>query len=121
MRVRCPQKMSSGNLNDNLITIAFSIKGDVLLKNLKKRNAKMEEKINSLIINKNSGGISLKDQYETDISALGNKIHQLGLTELEVRENEVSLFEDSIETAQKETQQKGVKTVIFFSTSLFFT
>lgn len=89
-----------------------TVKGDVLLRNLKKRNAAMERKITELILNKSSGTISLKEQYEADISQLGDKIHELGLTELEVRENEVKLFEETIETAQNETQQKGVKTVM---------
>lgn len=88
-----------------------TVKGDVLLENLKRRNAVMERKITALILNKSSGTVSLKEQYEADISQLGDKIHELGLTELEVRENEVKLFEETIETAQNETQQKGVKTV----------
>ena len=35
----------------------------------------------------------------------------LGLQELEVREKEVKIFEESVEQAQKEAQIKGVKTV----------
>ena len=88
-----------------------TVKGDVLLQNLKKRNDKMEKIINEMILNKSSGGLSLKEQFESDISALGEKIHELGLHELVVRENEVKIFDESIEIAQKETQQKGVKTV----------
>ena len=64
-----------------------------------------------MIIKNSSGGTSLKEQFEFDIAALGEKIHMLGLDELNIREKEVKLFEDSIETAQNETQQKGVKTV----------
>ena len=74
----------------------------------------METKINDLILNKNSGGLSLKEQFESDICDLGEKIHNLGLNELVVRENEVKIFEESIEDAQKETQQKGVKTIEAF-------
>ena len=88
-----------------------TVKGDVLLQNLKNRNAKMEKIINEMILSKSSGALSLKEQFESDISALGEKIHELGLHELVVRENEVKIFDESIETAQKETQQKGVKTV----------
>ena len=71
----------------------------------------MERKINNYIVNKSSGGLSLKGQYEKDISELGDKIHILGLSELEVRENEVKLFEESIENAQNETQAKGVRSI----------
>ena len=90
------------------------VKGEVLLRNLKIRNARMETKINDMILNKNSGGLSLKEQFESDIASLGEKIHNLGLDELVVRENEVKIFEESIEAAQDETQQKGVKTIDAF-------
>ena len=88
-----------------------TVKGDVLLRTLKKKNSDMERKINNYIVNKSSGGLSLKGQYEKDISELGDKIHILGLSELEVRENEVKLFEESIENAQNETQAKGVRSI----------
>ena len=83
----------------------------LLLGNLQWKNAREENKIVDMIIKNSSGGTSLKEQYEFDIAALGEKIHMLGLAELNIREKEVKIFEDSIETAQNETQQKGVKTV----------
>ena len=91
-----------------------TIKGSVLLKNLKKRNEQQERRIEKLILTSQSGAISLKKQYETDISSLGDQIHNLGLHELEVREKEVDIFEESIEAAQKESQNKGVKTIEAF-------
>ena len=86
----------------------------ILLGNLQWKNAREENKIVDMIIKNSSGGTSLKEQFEFDIVALGEKIHQLGLDELIIREEEVKIFEDSIETAQNETQQKGVKTVMKF-------
>ena len=83
----------------------------LLLGNLQWKNAREENKIVDMIIKNSSGGTSLKEQFEFHIAALGEKIHMLGLDELNIREKEVKLFEDSIETAQNETQQKGVKTV----------
>ena len=74
----------------------------------------MEQKIITYILDKSSGGKSLKQQFENDIEALGNQIHELGISELEVRENEVRLFEEAIEAAQDETQAKGVKTIEAF-------
>ena len=88
-----------------------TVKGEVLLANLKNRNSGMEKQIDSLILSKSSGTNSLKEQYEKDISELGETIHNLGLEELTVREREVTLFEESIDTAQRETQNKGVKTI----------
>ena len=67
-----------------------------------------------MILTSQSGALSLKQQYEKDISDLGNEIHFLGLNELEIREKEVKLFEESIEQAQKEAQLKGVKTVLAY-------
>lgn len=71
----------------------------------------MEAKIEALILTPQSGAQSLKEKYELDIAQLGDKIHQLGLQELAVRENEVRLFEESVEVAQTEGQTKGVKSV----------
>ena len=88
-----------------------TVKGEVLLENLKKRNAGMEKQIENLILSKSSGTNSLKEQYEKDISDLGETIHNLGLEELTVREREVTLFEESIDMAQRETQNRGVKTI----------
>lgn len=88
-----------------------TIKGRVLLTNLKWKNPKMEGNMEKLIMTPGSGALSLKQQYETEVSALGDNIHQLGLAELAVREAEVQVFEESVEIAQKETQAKGVKTV----------
>ena len=42
------------------------------------------------------------------------QIFDLGLLELAVREKEVGIFEESVETAQKESQAKGVKTIEAF-------
>ena len=81
---------------------------------MKKRNEQQERRIEKLILTSQSGAISLKKQYETDISSLGDQIHNLGLHELEVREKEVDIFEESIEAAQKESQNKGVKTIEAF-------
>jgi len=92
-----------------------TIKGEVLLANLKSRNANMEKQIENLILSKSTGTSSLKEQYEKDISELGETIHNLGLEELTVREREVTLFEESIDMAQKETQNKGVKTLDNFN------
>ena len=83
----------------------------LLLGNLQWKNAREENIIVDMIIKNSSGGTSLKEQYEFDIAGLGEKIHMLGLAELNIREKEVKIFEDSIEAAQNETQQKGVKTV----------
>ena len=59
-----------------------TVKGTVLLDNLKNRNLGMEAQIEKLILSKNSGTESLKQQYEKDISELGETIHNLGLEEL---------------------------------------
>ena len=92
----------------------------------------MEKQIENLILSKSTGTSSLKEQYEKDISELGETIHNLGLEELTVREREVTLFEESIgkskapscdifinfpftDMAQKETQNKGVKTIENFN------
>ena len=91
-----------------------TVKGSVLLRNLKKRNEQQEKRIEKLILTSQSGAISLKKQYETDISSIGEQIHNLGLHELEVREKEVDIFEESVEAAQKESQNKGVKTIEAF-------
>ena len=56
----------------------------------------MEKQIENLILSKSTGTSSLKEQYEKDISELGETIHNLGLEELTVREREVTLFEESI-------------------------
>ncbi len=55
--------------------------------------------------------MSLREQFEIDVSELGEKIHQLGLEELEVRENEIKVFEESLEIAREESQRKGVLAV----------
>ncbi len=84
-----------------------------------------------LILTPGSGASSLRDKYEAEVSELGDKIHRqgiksglysvmdylypinsrLGLKELEVREDEVKLFEESVQLAQVDCQGKGVKTV----------
>ena len=56
-----------------------TIKGVVLLKNLKTRKESEERKIEKLILSKESGALSLKQQYEKDISSLGDQIHHLGM------------------------------------------
>ena len=56
-----------------------TIKGEVLLKNLKTRKESEERKIEKLILSKESGALSLKQQYENDISSLGDQIHHLGM------------------------------------------
>ena len=55
-----------------------TVKGSVLLKNLKKRNEQQERRIEKLILTSQSGAISLKKKYETDISSIGDQIHNLG-------------------------------------------
>ena len=39
--------------------------------------------------NQSNGAISLREQFEVDISDLGDKIHTMGLEELELREHEI--------------------------------
>ena len=82
---------------------------------MKKSNAFAEQKLNESILTPGSGAASLRDQYEAEVSDLGDNIHQLGLKELEVRENEVKIFEESVQLAQKDSQIRGVKTVTYLS------
>ena len=73
-----------------------------------------ENELNSRIFsgkNRNNGAVSLREQFEVDISELGDKIHQLGLEELEVREKEIKVFEESLEIAREESQRRGVVAV----------
>ena len=56
--------------------------------------------------------MSLREQFEIDVSELGDKIHQLGLEELEIRETEIKVFEESLEIAREESQRKGVLAVV---------
>jgi hypothetical protein len=46
--------------------------------------------------------LSLREQFEIDIAELGDRVHQLGLEELEVREKEIKVFEESLEVARSQ-------------------
>ena len=61
--------------------------------------------------NRDNGAVSLREQFENDISELGDKIYRLGLEELEIRETEIKVFEESLEIAREESQRKGVLAV----------
>jgi hypothetical protein len=75
-----------------------------LLKNLLSgsRNQTAENELNARIFSgkNHNGALSLREQFEIDIAELGDRVHELGLEELEVRENEIKVFEESLEIAR---------------------
>lgn len=97
-----------------------SLKGSQLLKSLLARNEQQEDLLRDCLESCFSpsdegtkGDITaIWDQFTEEITLIGDEIYEIGLKELELREQEVKLFQESVKNAQKESQAKGIKVVI---------
>lgn len=108
------KKLEAENELRHKAAFVESVRGEILIKELTSKNQQAEHELGRRLIKKESGAESLRAEYEAEMSRLGDEIHNLGLTEADIRQAEIKIFKEAIAAAQRATQREGVNAVETF-------
>jgi hypothetical protein len=87
------------------------LRGEELLAALLRRDENAQRQLVVRLQMDSEGRDGARKDFCRDMTSIGDQIYELGLKELDERETEVRLFEEAVQTAQKESQRKGVADV----------